>query len=246
MEQLIHFEGVKKAFKKQRIYESLDLTINKGETLVILGESGTGKSVMLKMLIGLIRPDGGSIRYAGDELSGLDEEGFQPVRRKIAMLFQGNALFDSMTVGENVAYPLREHTDMSDEQIAAKVREKLELVGLEGTEHKMPSQLSGGMKRRVALARAIASQPEVLLYDEPTTGLDPLNTRRISELIKRMKEKLHITSVVVTHDLASAFFVADRIALLADGKINAVMTPEEMIASDREEIKEFVEAMPRW
>jgi phospholipid/cholesterol/gamma-HCH transport system ATP-binding protein len=246
VDALIQFESVKKAFKKQRIYESLDLTIHKGETLVILGESGTGKSVILKMLIGLIRPDGGSIRFDGEELSGLDEEGFQPVRRRIAMLFQGNALFDSMSVGENVAYPLREHTDMSDEQIGQKVRERLELVGLEGTEHKMPSQLSGGMKRRVALARAIASNPEVLLYDEPTTGLDPLNTRRISELIKRMKEKLSITSVVVTHDLASAFFVADRIALLADGKIYAVMTPDEMIASDREEIKEFVEAMPRW
>jgi phospholipid/cholesterol/gamma-HCH transport system ATP-binding protein len=243
---LIKFSGVKKSFGKLHVFESLDLEVKRGEVLVVLGESGSGKSVLLKMLIGLVRPDAGEILFDGTNLTELDEEGFEAVRRRIAMLFQGNALFDSMTILDNVAYPLREHSDMEEDEIKKTVTEKLGLVGLEDIENKLPSQLSGGMRKRVALARAIACNPEVLLYDEPTTGLDPPNTRRISELIRKLNEQLNVTSLVITHDMASAYFVADRVALLNDGRISAVMTRDEMVSSDREEIKEFVEAMPRW
>lgn len=247
MEPLIRFENVCKSFGKHRVFDGLTLEINRGEAMVILGESGTGKSVMLKMLIGLIKPTSGKIWFDGIDLTTLDEEGFLEVRRRIAMCFQGNALFDSMTNGENVAYPLREHKEhLSEEQIAHTVREKLSWVGLEGVEAKLPSQLSGGMRKRVALARAIASDPQVMLYDEPTTGLDPPNTRKISDLICRLNERMKVTSIVITHDMACAFFVADRVALLGGGKVISVMSKEEMLNTPREEVKEFVEAMPRW
>jgi phospholipid/cholesterol/gamma-HCH transport system ATP-binding protein len=246
VEPLIRFENVTKSFGKLKVFESLDLEINRGEAMVILGESGTGKSVLAKMLIGLVPPTSGKIWFDNIDVAELDEAGLLEVRKRIAMCFQGNALFDSMTIAENIAYPLREHTKMSDDEIAGTVREKLEMVGLEGIENKLPSQLSGGMKKRVALARAIAAKPEVLIFDEPTTGLDPPNTRKISELIVRLNEKLKITSIVITHDMACAFFVADRVALIGDGKIAAVMTKDELLGSPREEIREFVEAMPRW
>lgn len=246
MSALIRFENVSKRFGRQVVLADVNLEINRGEAMVILGESGTGKSVLAKMLIGLVRPDTGKIWFDGQNITELDEPGLLEVRKRIAMCFQGNALFDSMTIGENVAYPLREHTTLSEEQIAQTVRDKLCMVSLEGIENKIPSQLSGGMRKRVALARAIAAEPEVLIYDEPTTGLDPPNTRKISELICTLNEKLKITSIVITHDMACAFFIADRVALLSDQKISAVMTKNELLASGRDDIREFVEAMPRW
>ena len=208
----IEFSQVRQSFGKNRLYEDLSLRVQRGETLTILGGSGSGKSVMLKLLIGLLKPDAGSIRFDGEELVPLSEAQLLPVRRRISMLFQGGALFDSLTVGENVAYPIHEHLRLPPAQVAARVAEKLALVGLPGIEHMWPAELSGGMRKRVAIARAIAADPEVLLYDEPTTGLDPINTRRINELIMSIQRGLHVTSLVVTHDMATAFMVSDRLA----------------------------------
>jgi phospholipid/cholesterol/gamma-HCH transport system ATP-binding protein len=242
---LIRFEGIRKAFDRRSvIYDGLSLSVRRGETLALIGGSGVGKSVLLKMLIGLIRPDAGSIFFDGLEITHLSEAKLLPVRKRISMLFQGGALFDSLDVGQNIAYPLREHSHLDEARIAERVKERLSLVGLEGVEHVMPADLSGGMKKRVALARAIAGDPEVLLYDEPTTGLDPPNTRRISELINRIQEQLHVTSIVVTHDLASVYVVADRIALLQSKKITAILPPDELRTSSDPTIREFVSAMP--
>jgi phospholipid/cholesterol/gamma-HCH transport system ATP-binding protein len=243
-ETLITFRGVRKQFGEQLIYDSLDLEIRRGETMVVLGESGTGKSVLLKMLIGLLKADAGEIIFDGTELTALRESEFLPVRKRIAMLFQGSALFDSLNVYENIAYPLREHKELKEEEIKRVVREKLDLVGLEDVEAKFPAQLSGGMKKRVALARALAGEPEVLLYDEPTTGLDPPNTRRISDLICALQKKLQVTSVVVTHDMASAFLVGDRLSLLGEGRILTTLTRDEFQRSAMPEIRDFMEAMP--
>lgn len=242
-EDYIRFVRIQKAFGQNRVYENLTLSINKGETLVLLGPSGTGKSVMLKMLIGLLKPDAGQIYFDGTEISEFDEKQLLKVRRRIAMLFQGGALFDSLSVGENVAFPLREHFHLSDEEIAKRVAETLEMVGLPGIEQRRPGDLSGGMKKRVALARAIAARPEVLLYDEPTTGLDPINTKRISELIRSVQRNLNATSIVVTHDIPSAFLVADRIAMLSDKRVLTVLPKEEFRASSHPIIHNFVHAM---
>lgn len=239
----IEFAGVKKSFGPKVIYEDLTLAVQRGETLTILGGSGTGKSVMLKLLIGLVAADAGSIRFDGKELYGLGEEALLPVRRRISMLFQGGALFDSISVGENVAYPLREHFQWSEAQIRERVRDKLAQVGLPGIEDQRPSELSGGMRKRVAIARAIAADPEVLLYDEPTTGLDPINTRRINELIRTIQRDLSVTSLVVTHDMSSAFMVADRMAMLSDRRIIATLPRDEFRASRTAAIYDFVHAM---
>lgn len=242
-EDFVKFTHVTKAFGPKRIYEDLSLTIKRGETLTLLGGSGTGKSVMLKMLIGLLKPDAGQIEVDGQDVSGFSESEFLPVRKRIAMLFQGAALFDSISVGENVAYPLREHFTLSEEEIKARVAEKLKLVGLEGAEETRPSDLSGGMKKRVGLARAIAADPEMILYDEPTTGLDPLNTRRINDLILSIQERLHVTSLVVTHDMPSAFMVSDRLAMLSGGRIIAALPRDDFRHSRLEAIQSFVNAM---
>ena len=243
-EELIAFSGLKKAFGPKVIYTGLDLDVRRGETLTVIGGSGTGKSVLLKCLIGLLRPDGGSIRFDGQELTRLDEDAFIPVRRKIAMLFQGAALFDSLSVGENIAYPIREHfPNCPAGEIADRVAEKLEMVGLPGIEKMRPSDLSGGMKKRVGLARAIAVDPEVVLYDEPTTGLDPINTRRINELIVKLNETLHVTSIVVTHDMESAYMVSHRMAMLYNHRILAKGTVAEMRASEVPEVRNFVRGM---
>jgi phospholipid/cholesterol/gamma-HCH transport system ATP-binding protein len=239
----IEFVGVRKAFGAKVIYEDLTLSVRRGETLTILGGSGTGKSVMLKLLIGLVSADAGSIRFDGQELTGLSEDALLPVRRRISMLFQGGALFDSISVGENVAYPLREHFRLTEAELAERVQKKLALVGLPGTEHLRPAELSGGMRKRVAIARAIAADPEVLLYDEPTTGLDPINTRRINELIRSIQRDLQVTSLVVTHDMASAFMVSDRMALLADRRIRATLPRDEFRRSRDPAIHDFVHAM---
>ena len=215
----IELVGVSKSFPPKVIYEGLDLQVRRGETLTVLGPSGTGKSVMLRLIIGLERPDEGRILVGGVDIVPLAEGELRDVRRKVAMLFQGAALFDSMTVAENVAYGLREHYSWDEDKIAARVTECLESVGLGGSETTSPSALSGGMKKRVALARALAPGPEVILYDEPTTGLDPANSRRINELIRSLQKTLGVTSIVITHDMSSALAVADRIALIADHKI---------------------------
>jgi phospholipid/cholesterol/gamma-HCH transport system ATP-binding protein len=242
-EELIRFEHLKKAFGPKRVFDDLTLSVFAGETLVVIGGSGTGKSVLLKCLIGLLRPDAGSIRFQGHELTGFREEDFLQVRRHVAMVFQGSALFDSLSVGENVAYPLREHfPKLPPEELRQRVAQKLALVNLPNTEGMRPADLSGGMKRRVGLARAIATDPEVILWDEPTTGLDPITTESINAMINTMQKQLGCTSIVVTHDMVSAFAVADRIAMLANRRIVQVGTPEEMRHSTVPEVRAFLDA----
>ncbi len=242
-EEQIRFERLYKSFGPKKIYEDLSLAVHEGETLTVIGGSGTGKSVLLKCLIGLMQPDGGRIFFEGEDITDLDEEGFLPVRRKVAMVFQGAALFDSLSVGDNIAYPLREHfKDLSDAEVRERVAHKLELVNLPGIEDMRPSDLSGGMRKRVGLARAIATDPEVILWDEPTTGLDPISTRIIDELINGMKAKLGCTSIVVTHDMQSAFEVSDRIAMLANRRIVQVGTVEQMRGSSQPEVRAFFDA----
>ncbi|MCP3099159.1 ABC transporter ATP-binding protein [Myxococcus sp. K15C18031901] len=242
-EQLIHFEHLRKAFGAKRVYDDLELDVRAGETLVVLGGSGTGKSVLLRCLIGLQRPDAGRVLFQGADVTAFTEEQFMEVRRHVAMVFQGAALFDSLSVGENVAYPLLEHfPDMPPDEVRQRVAQKLELVSLPGTEHLMPADLSGGMKKRVGLARAIATDPEVILWDEPTTGLDPVTTQSINAMINSMKTKLGCTSIVVTHDLVSAFEVGDRMAMLADRRIVQVGTPDAFRRSTVPEVRAFLDA----
>jgi phospholipid/cholesterol/gamma-HCH transport system ATP-binding protein len=240
---LIRFKGVRKAFGSKIIYSGLDLQIFKGEVLTICGGSGVGKSVMLKMLIGLLRADRGSIVFDEKEVTHMKEEELANVRRRIAMLFQSGALFDSLTVGQNVGYGLDEHfrNKMTPEERNERVAWALGLVGLPGIEEMAPADLSGGMRKRVGLARAIAVRPEVLLYDEPTTGLDPINTARVNHLITGLQERLNITSIVVTHDMKSAFTISDRIAMVHSGRILAVDEVEAFRASTDPRISDFIE-----
>jgi phospholipid/cholesterol/gamma-HCH transport system ATP-binding protein len=236
---LISFRGVKKAFGSKVIYEDATLDIYPGETLTILGGSGTGKSVLIKMLIGLLRADAGSIEAFGQEVTRLDEHELLGVRKRIAMLFQSGALFDSLTVAQNIKYPLREHDWGTEASMNERVAEVLEMVGLPGTEKLKPSELSGGMRKRVGLARAIAMKPEVILYDEPTTGLDPVNVRRINGLIRSLQARLGVTSVVVTHDMDSCFTVSDRIAMLYERRVAFVGSAEETQQCDIPYVREF-------
>ena len=234
------FDEVYKKFDGKEVLRGLTLLIRRGEALVILGGSGTGKTVILKHIVGLLQPDRGRIFIDGLEITDYEENEFLSVRRRVGFLFQGNALFDSMSVFENVAFPLREHTKLSEADIEEKVREKLKLIGLEGTEWMMPDKLSGGMRKRVALARAIILEPKALLYDEPTTGLDPITTRWVSTLMRNIHEKLDITSVIVTHNIQSALDVADRIAFLYRGRIKFVGTPEEIQSCGDHIVQEFL------
>jgi phospholipid/cholesterol/gamma-HCH transport system ATP-binding protein len=238
----IRCERVEKRFHHKAVLRGVTLDIRRGETLVVMGGSGCGKSVLLKHLNALLRPDRGEVTVDGVATSRLPEPALTPIRRKVGMLFQMGALFDSLTVGENVAYPLREHQLSPRGGIAGRVRECLTLVDLAGTEHLMPSELSGGMRKRAALARALALEPEALLYDEPTTGLDPVVAARINHLIRDVQRRLGLTAVVVTHDLGSAFFVADRIAFLHDGRIRFIGTPDEARASRDPVLYEFLHA----
>ena len=243
MSALIEYKSVKKAFGKKRIYDDLSLSVEKGETLTVIGGSGTGKSVLLKCLIGLMYPDDGEVMFDGHDVTTLTETELRDVRRRVSMVFQGAALFDSLSVGENIAYPLHEHTpDMAPEQVASRVSKVLEMVNLPGIEAMKPSDLSGGMKKRVGLARAIATQPEVILWDEPTTGLDPISTRIIDDLIVSMKKQLGCTSIVVTHDMDSAFRVSDRMAMLAKRRIVECGTVPEMKASRNPDVRAFFDA----
>ncbi len=239
---IVSFSGVKKAFGPKVIYRSLDLEVFPGETLTIMGGSGVGKSVALKLLIRLLESDGGSIKFHGEEVTTMDDRRVSQVRRRIAMLFQGAALFDSVSVGDNVEYGLREHyrAEMTNDQMKERVHWALSLVGLPGIEAMRPSDLSGGMKKRVGLARAIAVQPEVVLYDEPTTGLDPINTERINHLIKGLKRAIDVTSIVVTHDMKSAFGISDRLAMVYAGGIILCGTPEEFKQSRDPRVHDFI------
>jgi len=234
------FKDVHKAFGNKKVLDGITFDIRQGETMVVLGGSGSGKSVLIRHIIGLHRPDRGHVLVDGDDIVDYDEEELIPVRKKVAMLFQGGALFDSMNVLDNVAYGLREHTDLPEEEIREAVRRKLSLVGLEGVEELMPAELSGGMKKRVALARSIAMDPRCILYDEPTTGLDPVTATTINELIRDLQRRLQVTSVVVTHDIASAFFVGDRIAYLFDGRMDFVGAVEEARSSKVPRLRHFL------
>ena len=237
---LFQIHDLKKAFGSRAVLAGLDFQVEQGECLVILGRSGSGKSVTLRLLIGLDPPDSGSIRFDGRELVGLSEKELLPIRRRIAMLFQSGALFDSMNVFDNLAFPLREHHAMEESALAHRVAELLDLVRLPGIETKMPSDLSGGMKKRVALARALALEPESLLFDEPTTGLDPMTSASIARLIRETRERLKTTVIVVTHDLALARAVADRIAFLDQGRFRFLGTLVEADASTDPLLADFL------
>ena len=240
METAVELHDVQKAFGEKRIYDALDLDVRRGETMAVIGPSGVGKSVLLKLIIGLHHVDSGRVVVGGVDVTQLDERELREVRRKVAMLFQGAALFDSMSVGENVAYGLHEHYRWPDEKVRERVAGCLEAVGLPGIEEMRPNDLSGGMKKRVGLARALAPGPEIILYDEPTTGLDPSNARRINELIVSLQQKLGVTSIVITHDMTSALAVADRVALLRDRKIALVVDHAQAESSPPPELERFM------
>lgn len=240
-EAVISLRQLNITFGTHTVLDNIDLDVYKGETLAVLGPSGTGKSTVLRSMIGLLEPNGGQIFIQGEDVSGLDEDGWNRLRMKMGMVFQYSALFDFLTVGENVAFGLRQHTDKSNEEIQGIVTQMLDLVGLPDTQDLYPAELSGGMKKRVGLARAIAVNPEIVLYDEPTAGLDPIMSRNISRLIKKTQEQMHVTSVLVTHDMQSAFYAADRVAMLYEGHIVAIGTAEEMKNSTNPIVKAFIE-----
>ncbi len=237
----IECRNVWKSFGRKRVLRGVDLTIPAGETVVIMGQSGSGKSVLLKHFVGLMEPDHGQVMVDGMDVARLNRKKLFELRMRFGMVFQGAALFDSNTVLENVGLALREHTDMTGNEIRSIVNEKLRMVGLEGVQDRYPAELSGGMKKRVGFARAIAMNPECVLYDEPTTGLDPIMADVINNLIIKLADELDITSVVVTHDLASAYKVADRIAMLHEGKIIFHGTPREIRSTDNEIVRQFIE-----
>jgi phospholipid/cholesterol/gamma-HCH transport system ATP-binding protein len=243
VEEAVRFSGLYKAFGKNVIYEDLNLTVQKGEILTILGGSGTGKSVMLKMILGLIAWDRGQVVVLGEDITGYDDARLLPLRRRIGMVFQNAALFDSLTVYENLIYPLVERGVRDETVLRPRVAEVLGMVDLDGIEAMLPADLSGGMRKRVGLARAVMQSPEVLLYDEPTTGLDPINVRRINELILNLRDRFGLTSIVVTHDLPSAYMISDRMAMLARKQIVAVDETARFHGSDEPEVRAFLDAM---
>ncbi len=240
---LIEFSGVTKRFGPKMVYQGLDMHVRRGEVFTVVGGSGVGKSVMLKMLIGLLRADSGTIMFDGDDVTKMGEAELEVVRQRIAMLFQSGALFDSLSVGENVSYGLEEHFQhkMSQDDQAERVAWALGLVGLPGIEDMRPADLSGGMRKRVGLARAIAVQPEVVLYDEPTTGLDPINTARVNHMIMGLQERLNFTSIVVTHDMKSAFTISDSMAMVHGGKVIYSGSVDEFRDADDPRVRDFVD-----
>lgn len=238
---ILELDDVSLAFEYP-VLEDVSLTVEKGETVVIVGESGTGKSTILKLILRLLVPDKGRVLIMGDDIVSLSFDEALQVRQRMGMVFQGAALFDSLTVFDNVAYPLREHTDMTEDEIEAQVREKLEFVDLDPDKvsDALPAELSGGMKKRVGIARGMANDPQIMLYDEPTSGLDPLTTGTITRLIMKLQRELGVTSVVVSHDIRSAFRMGSRIALISDRTISFFGTPEEMASSDDRYLRDFL------
>ena len=239
-EPIISCKKLNITFGENVVINNIDLDIRQGETLAVLGPSGSGKSTVLRAMIGLLQPTAGEIFVQGEQVSSLDEDGWNKLRQKMGMVFQYSALFDFLTVGENVAFGLRQHTAKSEAEIQGIVDEMLELVGLPKSKEQYPAELSGGMKKRVGLARAIANRPEIVLYDEPTAGLDPIMSNNISRLIRKTQQQLRVTSVLVTHDMESAFYAADRIAMLYKGKIVALGTVEEIRNGHNQIVDAFV------
>ena len=237
---MIRINNLHKSFLGNRVLRGVNLEIKEGETITIIGGSGCGKSVLLKHIVGLMKPEVGEIEIDGQEITRLGMEELAEVQKKFGMLFQGAALFDSLTVGENISFGLRMLTDLDEKEIKRRVSEKLPLVGMEGIEQLMPAELSGGMKKRVALARAIAMNPKYILYDEPSTGLDPIMADVINNLILNLQEKLNITSIVVTHDMVTAYKVSDRIAMLYQGRIEEIGTPEEIKETKNPVVRQFI------
>ena len=237
---MIEARALRKSFGPQTVLDGVNLRIESGESVVIIGRSGGGKSILLKLLIGLIQPDDGEVLIDGESLKGMNERLLIQVRTKFGMLFQSAALFDSMTVAENIAFPLRREKNLTVAELGRRVAEALEMVDLPGTEKKKPSELSGGMRKRLGLARAIVYRPQIVLYDEPTTGLDPIVSDSIDQLIIRVRDRLKVTSVVVTHDMRSARRVGQRILMLHEGKIYAEGTPEEIFSSTDPIVHNFV------
>ncbi|MDL1955680.1 MAG: ABC transporter ATP-binding protein [Candidatus Desulfofervidus auxilii] len=243
---MIEIINLHKKFGKLEVLKGVNLILKKGEITAIIGRSGCGKTVLVKHIVGLLKPDKGKIIVDGEDITAINEKKLKYIRKKFGMLFQEGALFDSMTVAENIAFPLKEHTNLSEKEIKKIVKEKLALVGLKDIEKKMPNELSGGMKKRVALARAIALEPEIVIYDEPTTGLDPMTSVSIYELIQDMEKRLKITSIIITHDVPNVFAVANRIAVLHEGKIIACDTPENIVKSDKPEIQAFLKTQMKF
>jgi phospholipid/cholesterol/gamma-HCH transport system ATP-binding protein len=239
-EPIISLRGLYKAFGPLRVLEGVDLDIYPGRTLVVLGASGSGKSVMLKHIVGLLKPDAGTVTFDGLRIDSMKNAELSEVRQRFGYLFQQGALFDSLTNAQNVAFPMAEHTDLPKDEIEQRAQKRLEMVGLPQVGTKMPSEVSGGQKKRVALARAIALTPDVILYDEPTTGLDPIRSDAISELILKLQRELKCTSIVVTHDMANCFKVADRIVMLHEGKLIFDGTRDEIQNSDDPRVQRFV------
>ena len=237
---MIDITNLHKSFGSQQVLRGVNLTVEKGESMTVIGGSGSGKSVLIKHIIGLLFPDKGQVKVAGQVLNALDEEGLNEIRKKFGMLFQGAALFDSLSVWENVGFGLKQHTKKTDKEIRAIATAKLALVGLKDVEDKMPVDLSGGMKKRVGLARAIAMDPEIILYDEPTTGLDPITADAINDLILDLRKKLGVTSVAITHDMHSAYKISDRIAMLYKGEILETGTPDEIRSTTNPIVKQFI------
>jgi phospholipid/cholesterol/gamma-HCH transport system ATP-binding protein len=240
---MIEVRGLNKSFGSHVILEHVSFRIETGESVVIIGRSGGGKSVLLKHLVGLLQPDSGDVLIDGENIVAMNERELLRVRRKFGMLFQGAALFDSMTVAENVAFAFRRDRTLTETQIACRVAEVLEMVDLPGIEDKKPSELSGGMRKRVGLARAIIYQPQIVLYDEPTTGLDPIVSDSIDKLIARVRDRLHVTTVVVTHDMRSARRLGQRIMMLHEGKIYTTGTAEEIFASQDPIVRRFIDGV---
>jgi phospholipid/cholesterol/gamma-HCH transport system ATP-binding protein len=240
---MIEVRNLKRGFDSHQILDGVSFRIEKGESVVIIGRSGGGKSVLLKHLIGLLKPDSGQVLIAGEDIVPMNERELLRIRRRFGMLFQGAALFDSMTVAENVSFPLRKDKSLGEQEIGRRVAEVLEMVDLPGTEDKKPSELSGGMRKRVGLARAIIYQPEIVLYDEPTTGLDPVVSDSIDHLIMRVRDRLAVTSVVVTHDMRSTRRVGQRIMMLHNKRIYATGTPDEIFNSRDPIVRRFIEGI---
>ncbi len=238
---MIAIRGLRKQLGDKLVLAGLDLDIPTGRNVVVMGRSGSGKSVLLKHIIGLMAPDAGRIEVDGQEVTGLDEAEWNEVRKRFGMLFQSSALFDSLTVGDNVGLPLREHTGLDAAEIRRRVTERLSWVGLKDVESMKPASLSGGMRKRVGLARAIAMDPDYILYDEPTTGLDPIMADVINRLIRSLQQRIGITSIVVTHDMASAYHVGDVLALLHEGRIVFTGTPDEARATKDPLVRQFIE-----